>query len=126
MTFFFDNNLSPRIVAGMKAFGEDVTHLTEHFAANTLDADWFEFIAEREMVLITKDRKIRWNPAEREAVRRHKIGAFFLGGKDLGYWRIVVQVVRNWEKIKDHVQRTPRPFAFLMRAKGTKFTRLSI
>ena len=126
MTFFFDNNLSRRIVEGMKAFGEDVTHLTEHFAASTPDKDWLDFVAEREMVLITRDRKIHRNPAEREALRRHKIGAFFLSGKDLGYWRIVVQVVRNWEKIKDHAQRTPRPFAFLIRATGTKFSPLSL
>ena len=100
--------------------------MTEHFERATPDADWLEFVGKHGMVLITRDRRIRWNPMERQAVRRYKVGAFFLGGKNLSYWKIVVQVVRNWEKIKEYAQRTRRPFAFHVRAGGTKFTPLDI
>ena len=31
MKFFVDNNLSPQLAKGMKAFGEDVIHITELF-----------------------------------------------------------------------------------------------
>ena len=31
MRFFVDNNLSPKLARGMAAFGEDVTHLQDHY-----------------------------------------------------------------------------------------------
>jgi predicted nuclease of predicted toxin-antitoxin system len=37
MKFFVDNNLSPQLAKGMKAFGEDVIHITEIFPHNTDD-----------------------------------------------------------------------------------------
>ena len=40
MTFFVDNNLSPKLARGMAAFGEDVTHLQDHYAADAKDTDW--------------------------------------------------------------------------------------
>ena len=39
MTFFFDNNFSPRLVAGLRALGQPVAHLREHFDADTPDED---------------------------------------------------------------------------------------
>jgi len=36
MRFFFDNNLSPRLARGMSEFGEDVTHLRDHYDPDTL------------------------------------------------------------------------------------------
>ena len=40
MKFFVDNNLSPQLANGMKAFGEDVIHITEIFPDNTDDTEY--------------------------------------------------------------------------------------
>jgi predicted nuclease of predicted toxin-antitoxin system len=31
MKFFVDNNLRPKLARGMAAFGDDVTHLQDHY-----------------------------------------------------------------------------------------------
>jgi predicted nuclease of predicted toxin-antitoxin system len=81
MKFFFDNNLSPNLVRGLKSFGEDVIHLTDIFPPDEPDIKWLKHIGENGLTLITRDEAIRWHPAETEAFREYQVGAFFLGGK---------------------------------------------
>lgn len=44
MTFFVDNKLSTALASGMKAFGEEVVHLQDHFAENSADSEWLAHI----------------------------------------------------------------------------------
>ena len=126
MRFFFDNNLSFHLAGGMKEFGEDVVHLRDHFPENATDAEWLPFVGDNDLVLITRDDAIRWNPAEIQAVRRHKVAAFFLGGKKLSRCQLIQQLVRNWPRMKDLASSEERPFAFRVPPHGTAFTRLSL
>ena len=123
MKFFFDNNLSKNLVKGLRAFGEDVVHLTEHFAEDTADVVWLEHIGSMRWVLITRDERIRKNPAELTAIREHAVGAFFLGGKNLDRCRLIQQTVRNWPRIKQYAERLKPPYAFRIPPRGAKLTR---
>lgn len=127
MNFFFDHNLSHRLAHAMRLLDEDETiiHLTDRFPNDTADETWLEVIGREDMILITKDLKIRKHPAELEAIRRYRVGAFFLIGKDLNKWMIVKQLVLSWENIKTLSRDTPRPFAFQVPLRG-KITRLSL
>jgi predicted nuclease of predicted toxin-antitoxin system len=126
MTFFFDNNLSEGLCAGLKAFGEDVTHLREHFADDAPDHEWLPFVGQNAMVLVTRDERIRYRPVELHALRQHRVRAFFLGGKNRTRWQIIEQVVRNWVRMKDIAEKTNPPFAFLVPAKGAKMSRIQL
>ena len=125
MRFFFDNNVSLHLVNGMRAFGENVIHLQEKFPENTDDVIWLKHLGENKMVLITRDEKIRWNPAERDAFRKHKVGAFFLSGKNLDRCRMIQQVVKNWPRIKEYARKSKPPYFFRVPSRGTKFTALN-
>lgn len=128
MTFFFDNNIGENLVRGMKAFGEDVIHLKQHFAEDTPDHVWLEYIGKQGYVLITKDERVRYNPLERRAIKKYRIGTFFLGGKGLDKCRLIQQVVRNWPRIKEYAikSRKLRPYAFRVPPTGTKFTSVDL
>lgn len=127
MKFFFDNNLSDKLVLGLRAFGEEnVSHLTEHFNEDTRDVDWLEFIGKNRMTLITRDERIRWNPAELAAIRKFKVGAFFLGGKNLDRCRLIQQVVRNWPRIKELTISTRRPFAYRIPPNGKQYSSINL
>ena len=126
MTFFFDNNLSILLSNGLKAFGENVVHLQEHFPVDTEDVVWLKYVGRKGWVLITRDERIRRNPAELAALNEHRIGAFFLGGKNLNRCRIIQQTVRNWPRIKEFADRLHAPYAFRIPPSGTKFTRISL
>ena len=126
MRFFIDNNLSLHLAKGMKEFGEDVIHLTEKFQPATNDEIWLEFVGKNGFVLITRDERIRWNPAERAAFRKYKVGAFFLGGKNLTRCQLIQQLVRNWPKVKNTAAKETRPFAFRIPPSGAKFSYIPI
>ena len=55
MRFFVDNNLSPKLARGMAAFGEDVTHLQDHYPVDAKDTDWLPRIGRDEWILLTRD-----------------------------------------------------------------------
>jgi len=80
MTFFFDANLSVQLVRGLREFGEDVAQLTEHFPEGEADEAWLREIGARGWFLVTRDERLRWRPAEKAALTRQRVGAFFLGG----------------------------------------------
>lgn len=116
--FLIDNNLSVQLAKGMKEFGENVFHLTEEFSPDTADPIWLKHIGENNIFLVTRDNAIRRRPAELRALKNHKIGAFFLGGKDLTRCQLILQLVRNWPRIKEFASKTERPFAFRVRPYG--------
>ena len=124
--FFIDNNLSRYLADGMRGFKEDVTHLLDHFAQNVQDVTWLQAIAQNDWLLITRDERIRKNPAELNALKSYQIGAFFLGGKNRSRCDLIQQLVRNWPRIKRLAARTKRPFAFRIPPRGTKIERLPL
>ena len=126
MRFVIDNNLSPQLAAGMKAFGEDVIHLTELVSEDAEDEVWLPRVGKEEYILITRDLNIRRRPRELSALREHKVGAFFLGGKNQDRWQIIQQVVRNWIRIKELAEHTRKPFAFRVPPSGTHFDQIPL
>jgi hypothetical protein len=58
LTFFLDNNLSPILAEGLRAFGEDVRHLREVFPPDTPDEVWLPEIGQRGWYLVTHDKRI--------------------------------------------------------------------
>lgn len=50
---------------------------TSHFARGEDDEVWLPFVAERSWVVITKDKRNRYNDLEREAIRRSKVREFY-------------------------------------------------
>lgn len=126
MKAFIDNNLSPQLAAGMKGFGEDVVHLKDHFPDDTPDADWLPYVGQNELVLVTRDIRIRWNPSEIAAFKTHNVGAFFLGGKQRSRCELIQQLVRNWPQMKELARKTRRPFMFRVPPTGSKIEQLPL
>ncbi|MDO8678455.1 MAG: DUF5615 family PIN-like protein [Acidobacteriota bacterium] len=126
MRFFVDNNLSPKLAHGMAAFGEDVTHLQDHYPADAKDTDWLPRIGRDEWILLTRDDRVRFKPAELGAIKQHRVGAFYLGGKERSRWELIQQVVRNWPRMNELAEKTARPFAFRVPPQGAAIDRLTL
>lgn len=124
MKFFFDNNLSKKLVNGLRAFGEDVVHLKENFEEDASDVEILKFVGKHKMGFITRDERVRWNPAEHAAIRDNRVGAFFLGGKNLNAWKIIQQIVRNWPRVKELGETKSPPYAYRIPPNGTKFKKM--
>ena len=68
MTFFLDNNLSPILAEGLRAFGEDVRHLREVFPPDTPDEVWLPEIGQRGWFLVTHDKRIPRKASQLQAL----------------------------------------------------------
>lgn len=119
MKFFIDNNLGQQLANGMREFGESVMHLRDRFPENADDPDWLAIVGREGLILVTRDERIRWRPAEISALKSNSVGAFFLGGKNRGRCELIQQLVRNWPRMKELAQKTKRPFAFRIPPSGT-------
>jgi hypothetical protein len=80
--FFFDHHLGRPLAEGMKAFGEHVEHLTDTFPPGAPDTEWLPYVGDRGLIVVTRDEAMRFHPLEKQAIRRHSLGVFFLGGKN--------------------------------------------
>lgn len=111
MTFFFDNNLSYRLAAGLRAFGEEVWHLRDTFPPVTPDDVWLPDVGQRGWYVITRDKRISRKPAEVAALKGAGVGAFiFTQQKDLDLWGWVETVIRRWREIQEWCRTHQRPF----------------
>jgi len=126
MTFFFDANIGDFMVRGLRGFGEDVCHLTEHFPADTIDPVWLQFVGQHGMWLVSRDKRIRRRPAELQALTRYQVGAFFLVGKEMGKWAQIGQIVHAWPRITEAAATTKAPFAFRVDRYGHDVSRLPL
>jgi len=120
MTFFVDNNIGEFLVYGLRGFGVHIHHLKEIFPENTSDEVWLEFIGNEGWFLLTRDLRLNRKPIEREALKKYKVGAFYLRGKHLSRWDIIRQVVRLWHKIEELAGTTNPPFIYKIPPHGTK------
>jgi predicted nuclease of predicted toxin-antitoxin system len=58
----------------------DAPYIAHHqrFAPNAPDEEWLEAAGREGWVVLTRDKRIRWRPAELEAFRDHKVIVFVL------------------------------------------------
>jgi predicted nuclease of predicted toxin-antitoxin system len=126
MKFLFDNNLGIKLAKGMQGFGENAVHVTEVFLQNVPDSQLFQYASQHSMFIISRDLRMRRNPAEHDAIRKYRVGIFFLGGKNRDTCQLIEQTVRNWRQMKERAAEERRPFAFLIPPKGTKFESYSL
>ena len=47
------------------------------------DTEWLELCGRRSWIVLAKDKRIRYRPAETEAIRRHRVKAFVLTSGNL-------------------------------------------
>jgi len=118
MRFFLDENVLS-VARALDAVRGDVC-FPGHSALpevppGTYDEDWLPVVgrAGKDLVLITRDRKIRRKPAELAAFRANGVRAFFITGKrELGAWDKLGLLVRHWEQIEATIDRNgPGPWA---------------
>jgi hypothetical protein len=105
----------------MKGFRENVFYITDELAQDVKDPVLLKHIGENNFFLITRDERIRTQPAEIEAIRKYSVGAFILGGKKQSRCDLILQLVRNWPRIKDYAEKTRKPFIFRIPPTGKKF-----
>lgn len=71
----------------------------------TLDPDWIPVVAEHELIVIARDKRIRSKPQELELLRESGLRVFWIAGRrDLSTWDWLVRIIRNWERMEEVIE----------------------
>ena len=83
MTFvyFTDRDLGNRFPEILRSAGLAVEQHKDHFASDAPDEEWLTGVSERNWIVITHDRRIRYKPNELNAVIRHRVALLVIIGK---------------------------------------------
>ncbi len=76
-----------------------------------LDDAWLPIVGEAALLLITRDRRIRYRLIEKRLLRDYSVkGLFLTQAGHMNMWEILKMVMRNWEQI-DALAGVPGPWA---------------
>jgi len=97
--YFFDNNISPRYAAMLRALDVDVTALRELFPPDIKDIDFLSQLTE--CILITGDQRLLTRKVEAAALRQSGISALFLARfwTKMTFWDQARWLVTRWPDI---------------------------
>jgi hypothetical protein len=125
MTCVFDENLPIRLSKTLDYLegehGIRVKHITEIVKPSTSDEDWIRLLGKDESCfVVTKDNKIKRNPAEVMAWRESGLTIIFLQDSwfDLDFWTMSWRFIKIWPNLKLKIARTYNKKSILVRIKG--------
>lgn len=110
MTFFVDRDLGPRVGEALRSVQVDVVLHHERFGARVPDAEWLAAVSGEQMVILSRDRKMRTRPAEREAFETVGARCFVIATGASTPLDDLRALLWAWPAILGHVAATPGPF----------------
>jgi predicted nuclease of predicted toxin-antitoxin system len=79
LTFFLDRQLGRYKMAGaLRDAGLKVEIHDDHFAPDAKDEEWLTVAGQKGWIVVTRDERIRYRVAEKQAIRRTKVRALVL------------------------------------------------
>jgi predicted nuclease of predicted toxin-antitoxin system len=111
-TFFLDRQLGRYKMAGaLRKAGLNVEIHDDHFAPDAKDEEWLAVAGQKEWIVVTRDERIRYRAAAKQAIRRAKVRAFVLTAQgDLRAEMLAENSLKALSKILRIVKQRKPPF----------------
>lgn len=106
-TFFFDNDISFRIVDALKQLVNPGEHtliaLKEVFEPSTKDTIWIPAVGQKDWIVISRDFNQRRRDSEHKALKANNVRALYIrhSGNAALLYDDAARIVKNWPKIRD-------------------------
>lgn len=105
-----DDCLGKYVVAALVAAGIDARPLTARFPGDTPDAVWMMKVGEDGLVVLTKDRNLRYKPNEKAALINSRLRVFMLSKGNLRKEDMAELFIRNINRIDKIARKFIPPF----------------
>lgn len=121
MTVFVDVNLGTLIKDYLVEMGLTVILHADHFAGRIDDVTWIPFVAEQGWPVLTRDRKIKRRPLERQAVIDGALKFFLIGCANATLPTTVKVIRSHLNSLKALSSWMPGPFIATMTLQDLRF-----
>lgn len=113
---FLDRSLGrKKVPAELRAAGLRLLTLAEHYGIpadeRVPDEEWLKLVGERGWVAFTKDTRLRYNRAEKQALQDYGVRCFGLTGKNLRAHELAKRFLQNLPAITRACTK-PGPFVY--------------
>lgn len=102
-----------KVPARLRAAGLRLVTLAEHYGIpadeKVKDEEWLQLVGQREWIAFTKDTRLRYNRAEKEALETYRVRCFGLTGKNLRADELARRFLDNLRAI-ERACKEPGPF----------------
>lgn len=117
---FIDRSIPRAVAVELRRISDDtVIFLDERFPPDTPDREWLAVAGREGWLVISRDKRIRRRPGEREAIRANGVGCFILGWrKNLTRHEYVEVLAGSLAEMQARFAETPRPFIYVLNARG--------
>ena len=112
MILFLDRSMGKgigRALECLKGFPATIQLHDDHFAQNTPDDVWLAEVGRRGWIAMGQDYRLHLVDVERDAIRAHGVGVFYLWGANASQWEQLRVLVKAWDRI-EAASREPTPF----------------
>ena len=120
MILFFDRSLGKglgRTLRRARGFPATVELHDQHFPQNTPDDQWLAEIGQRGWIAIGQDYHHHLMDLERDAIRTHRVGVFYLWGANASQWEQLRVLAKAWSRI-EAMSTTAPPFIYRIEKSG--------
>ncbi len=99
------------MAGALRKAGLNVEIHDDHFAADAKDEEWLTVAGQKQWIVITRDERIRYRAAAKQAIRRAKVRAFFLTAQgDLRAEMLADNFLKALPKVQRTVDQEKPPF----------------
>ncbi len=76
------------------------------------DDEWLTIAGQKQWIVFSHDRKFHKIDMECLAITQHQVGCFYLWGSNAGTWEKLQCFMRAYDRMREAILTTPRPFIF--------------
>jgi predicted nuclease of predicted toxin-antitoxin system len=112
LTFFLDRQLGRYKMAGvLRKARLNVAIHDDHFAPDAKDEEWLAVAGQKQWIVVTRDERIRYRAAAKQAIRRAKVRAFVLAAQgDLRAEMLAQNFLKAIRSVRRIVEEQKPPF----------------
>ena len=109
---YLDENLHncKPILDALALYGVRCERHGAHFAAGTEDTTWLPLVGERGWMLLTKDKRIRFNELEKSAIQRYHVREFYFASGNYSGAEMATILVSALREMARFFRRYDAPF----------------
>ena len=121
---FFDRSVPKSVADAIKQVRDDVRWLEEEFPHGTPDPEWLSEVGRRGWLVVSRDKRIRYRPGEKQAIVENRVGCFCLTQTtNPTRWQFLKLIVSTLDEMERLFAETERPFIYGI-SKDGQFRRL--